>query len=119
VAVVVLLLLGSGFLLWQWVEATSPGNSSTAFTSTIQAGSSKAVVKLATGENITLSGDTTLTMEVGSMVLINRRDTLQLASTERRAIDSSLENVILIPRGGEYIVRLEDGTVVYLNVSST
>lgn len=84
----------------------------------ITAGSSKAIVVLAGGQQIYLDNDTTLNLENQGIHLVSHKDTLDLTTQGGRAVAATGFHVIRIPRGGEYIARLEDGTVVHLNSDS-
>ena len=84
----------------------------------IKVGGSKAVVTLSTGERVALFGDTTVCVNDGLSTMINQQDTLNFMKGDHPVVVDNSYNVIQIPRGGEYIVRLEDGTTVYLNSES-
>lgn len=84
----------------------------------IKVGGSKAVVTLSTGEQLSLFGDTTVCVNDGVATLVNTKDTLNFMKSNYPVVAENSYNVIQIPRGGEYIVRLEDGTTVYLNSES-
>ena len=84
----------------------------------IKVGGSKAVVTLSTGEQLSLFGDTTVCVNDGLATLVNTKDTLNFMKGDHPVVVDNSYNVIQIPRGGEYIVRLEDGTTVYLNSES-
>ena len=77
----------------------------------IKIGGSKAVVTLSSGEQLSLFGDTIVCVNDGL-------DTLNFMKSNHPVVADNSYNVIQIPRGGEYIVRLEDGTTVYLNSES-
>ena len=57
-------------------------------------------------------------MNDGLSTMINQQDTLNFMKNNDVVVAENSYTVIEIPRGGEYIVRLEDGTVVYLNSES-
>ncbi len=84
----------------------------------IKVGGSKAVVTLSTGEQLSLFGDTIVCVNDGLATLVNMKDTLNFMKSNHPVVADNSYNVIQIPRGGEYIVRLEDGTTVYLNSES-
>ena len=84
----------------------------------IKVGGSKAVVTLSTGERVSLFGDTTVCVNDGLSTMINQQDTLNFMKNNDVVVAENSYTVIEIPRGGEYVVRLEDGTVVYLNSES-
>ena len=73
------------------------------------------MVTLSTGERVALFGDTTVCVNDGLSTMINQQDTLNFMKNNDVVVAENSYTVIEIPRGGEYIVRLEDGTVVYLS----
>lgn len=83
----------------------------------IPPGGPKIVVTLPTGETVALHGDTTMMVDKGATQFISEDNTLTLLADSAEAGDAGF-NVVTIPSGGEYTVRLEDGTVVYLNSES-
>lgn len=87
-------------------------------TEQIHAGTSKAIIELANGQQIFLSRDTTLALENQGIQLINTKDTLNIIGTPSMHTGRTEYHVIRIPRGGEYIARLEDGSMVHLNAGS-
>ena len=76
------------------------------------------MVTLSTGEQLSFFGDTTVCVNDGLATLVNTKDTLNFMKSNHPVVADNSYNVIQIPRGGEYIVRLEDGTTVYLNSES-
>lgn len=118
VAAVILFPLMAGGMIW-YMLGTDPG---AAFMpkarQEIKVGSSKVVVTLSSGEKVSLFGDTTMCVNDGLAVMVNQKDTLNFMKNNDAVIADNSFNVIQIPRGGEYIVRLEDGTTVYLNSES-
>lgn len=72
----------------------------------IVAGSTKAFLTLSNGKKVTLNANSQ-----GNMFAINR------ASTSK-VLKKSKMNILATPRGGEFKVTLEDGTVVWLNAAS-
>ena len=116
VAAVLILPLLAGAVMWYMSNAGNPG--SQLAQREIKVGGSKAVVTLSTGERVSLFGDTTLCVNDGLATLVNTKDTLNFMKNNDIVVADNSFNVIQIPRGGEYIVRLEDGTTVYLNSES-
>ncbi len=84
----------------------------------ISVGSSRAIVELATGEQILLKNDTMLDLIEQGVHLTNHKDTLNLAGNLLSEKKREGFHVIRIPRGGEYVARLEDGTVIHLNADT-
>lgn len=114
-AVVVLGMLGSS--LWL-IKKQQEKTSLLEVTEQIHAGTSKAIVELANGQQIFLSRDTTLSLVDRGIHLINTKDTLNIIGTPSMPAGKTEYHVIRIPRGGEYIARLEDGSVIHLNAGS-
>lgn len=84
----------------------------------ITAGSSKAVLILSSGERVILEQRDSLTIRESESMINNRGHVLTYSVSEpvsRPKLDS---NVLNIPRGGEYRLVLEDGTMVWLNSES-
>lgn len=114
-AAVLLLLLGFSTLLYHYlpqdtallVESTLP----------ILPGNRQAVLTLSNGQEIPLGTARKQVKEKGAII---RHDTNNRLAYQ--AEDTSMPatyNSIRIPRGGEYQVRLSDGTVVWLNAETT
>lgn len=81
---------------------------------------SKAVICLAEGERIVIYQDTTFQMNLGNGHMENRRDTISFLSADARDTTySKSRHRIEVPLGGEYVARLEDGTIVHLDAAST
>lgn len=78
----------------------------------------KALVTLSSGEKIAFSSDTTIFAGDALGILQNHKDTLRFVPNNSSSRDNKSRRIIQIPRGAEYIVCLEDGTVVYLNAES-
>lgn len=115
-AIIFPLMLG-GFI-WYMMDSVEKKPGLSLLHQEIKVGGSKAVVTLSTGERVALFGDTTVCVNDGLSTMINQQDTLNFMKNNDVAVAENSYTVIEIPRGGEYIVRLEDGTVVYLNSES-
>lgn len=84
----------------------------------IVAGSSKATLVLADGSRVMLTDVAqrdSLLVEGGSRI-VKQGGSLDYRGAER--IDKLKYNTLQVPRGGNFVVTLDDGTVVYLNAVS-
>lgn len=79
----------------------------------LPSGNAKVIVELADGGQVFLENDTVVNMEGAKLVSL--KDTLSLSGDKEKKTGY---HVIRIPRGGEYILKLDDGTVVYINSAS-
>lgn len=118
VAAAILFPLMVGGMIWYMVGTNGEDSSVSLAHQEIKVGSSKAVVTLSNGEKVAFFGDTTVRMNDGLAVMVNQKDTLNFMRNNDAVVADNSFTVIQIPRGGEYIVRLEDGTTVYLNSES-
>lgn len=118
VAVAIIFPLMLGGFIWYMMGTVEKQSGLPLAHQEIKVGGSKAVVTLSTGEQVALFGDTTVCVNDGLSTMINQRDTLNFMKNNDVVVAENSYTVIEIPRGGEYIVRLEDGTVVYLNSES-
>lgn len=114
VAALVALAVGAGVLLWergrQGVDMPVP-----VAQAVIVPGSPKAVLTLASGEELHLGEGKVAGMD--SCRMRNENHTLEyVAGGEKKEVKKELEyNMLSIPRGGEYRLKLEDGTMVWIN----
>lgn len=102
-----------GGVLWLVKERANEADLQPVTVGQIQAGSSKAIVELAGGEQVYLTKDTVVLLEQRGVQLVNKKDTVKLSGG-----NVGEYHVIRIPKGGEYIARLEDGSIVHLNADS-
>ena len=79
-------------------------------------GTSKAIVELANGDKIVLNNDTTI-QSMGT-VIINRKDTLDIMKGAQPTGNITEYHTVRVPRGGEYVAKLDDGTIIHLNADS-
>ncbi|PKP07509.1 MAG: hypothetical protein CVU10_08230 [Bacteroidetes bacterium HGW-Bacteroidetes-5] len=81
---------------------------------TILPGSSSAVLVLADGEQVMLGKEVKgLARKPENIVIEN--DTIKYTKSAKREREY---NTIIVPRGGEYVIQLSDGTKVWLNAES-
>jgi hypothetical protein len=87
----------------------------------IKPGSKHATLILHTGKEIDLK-DKSFNLKISENLAIdNHQNTLtyQFDKSKMNGLASNLENVLIVPRGGEYKLVLSDGTVITLNSEST
>ena len=118
VAAAIIFPLMVGGMIWLMSDSKQGDSSTLLAHEEIKVGSSKAVVTLSNGEKVALFGDTTVRVNDGLAMMVNQKDTLNFMRNNEAVVAENSFTVIQIPRGGEYIVRLEDGTTVYLNSES-
>ena len=118
VAAAIIFPLMVGGMIWLMSDSKQGDSSTLLAHEEIKVGSSKAVVTLSNGEKVALFGDTTVRVNDGLAVMVHQKDTLNFMRNHEAVVADNSFTVIQIPRGGEYIVRLEDGTTVYLNSES-
>ena len=115
VAAVVLIFLGVGFYYMMRKDISKQAPLLTE--EKILPGKSMAILELAGGRKIVLNNDTVFRLEAAGSVMVNRRDTLDISGESVQ--NSIIEyHTIRIPRGGEYVAKLSEGTVVCLNAES-
>lgn len=114
----VLIPVCCGLAVWEFLGKSDDGH--LMVNNEVHAGTSRAVIELAGGEQIYLQNDTVLNLEKEGLQLVNMKDTLHLTGIQREGMDKGKGrfHVIRIPRGGEYIACLEDGSMVHLNSES-
>ena len=102
--------------LWKLVYEVEQVPVVTSSVSQIQPGCSRAVLVLDDGRTVFLKEEEegVISEDKGIMVTVER-DRLVYTSSEGKNVDELRFNELEIPRGGEYKVRLADGTLVYLN----
>ena len=84
--------------------------------SQIQPGCSRAVLVLDDGRKVFLKEeDERVISEDKGITVTGEKDRLVYTSSEGKNVDEIRFNELEVPRGGEYKVRLADGTLVYLN----
>lgn len=114
VAVAALLLLAVGFSLRQLMNRTEVAP---VLVENILPGSDKAILILANGEKMKLENSDSLQVDLGAgNQLVNKDNQLVYQGEETGELQY---NELQIPRGGEYQVKLADGTVVRLNSGSS
>ena len=117
VAASVILLVGIGLY---WGFNKRPKVKQVEMVAHVEMGGAKAILVTSRGDEIVLQDSSVQLITLGGgMVAKNDGSQVSYKENEGTGKDDVLEyNTIRVPRGGEYIVRLEDGTTVYLNSES-
>ena len=118
VAAAVLFMLSAG--VWLYYNKTS--SPASLYKNDVLAGGNKAYLTLSNGTRILLTGAPAGTLAKQSGIEITKTSDGQVVYTvtSQQKIGTSTEyNTIETPRGGQYQVRLPDGTNVWLNASSS
>jgi ferric-dicitrate binding protein FerR (iron transport regulator) len=123
-AAAVAVLLAGGWLLWSGKKAgtrAQPSASLAAQALPVQPGGNKAVLTLAGGKNIVLddASDGTVATQGGSHVVKMAAGVLAYAAGSKGDLRQVIYNTLATPRGGQYQLRLPDGTRVWLNSASS
>lgn len=115
-AAIVLLLLGIGMAAW-WMRE-KPAEEFVQ-TEQIRPGVPKALLVLADGKQVELQGNDVgeRRWDCGGTVITDDAGGLRY-NTGKTDTFAVARHSLIIPKGGEYIMTLEDGTVVYLNSES-
>lgn len=114
-AAIMLLGFGTAIYLLRFQENTIPQPAN--LTENIMPGKKQATLTLSTGEQIILSDTNTLihTQEQGVTINNNRH---MLEYNQSATTSPLIYNTVDIPRGGEYILVLADGSKIWLNSES-
>lgn len=116
VAAGILLLLGSGiyYLLKVHLPEKELSLAGAAIENT---GSNRAVLTLGCGDRVLLNDSTRVVLMNGAVKIEEEGTEVSYANGEAMSAGVSV-NILTTPRGGEYNIRLEDGTLVWLNADS-
>ena len=116
-AAVIALILGSGILLY--TRSDRFGKETESLVQEVVPGKSQAVLILSTGEKVALTtASHELCEEDGTAIQIDSGGRVRYKVGNNRPEQPALFNRIVIPRGGEYAMQLEDGTQVWLNAAT-
>lgn len=117
IAAILLLILGSGLCLYLLRSPEQTEALSLAET-TIHPGSSQAILHLSSGQSIPVhTTSRQLQEEDGTIIRISDQGSLNYSQAANET-GSDLINRLEIPRGGEFKIRLADGTEIWLNAES-
>ncbi|WP_409142202.1 FecR family protein [Pedobacter helvus] len=116
-----LLILGAGVFFYTKRDLVKPGTELAAVQD-VAPGSNKAFLTLADGRRIELTGAGNGQLATqGGLVLSKTADgqlVYEVKNDDGAAEDVMLSNTVETPRGGQYQVKLPDGTRVWLNAAS-
>lgn len=113
-AALLMVMLGIGLMLYLNKNETSES-----IVATIEPGRNKAVLTLSNGKTIMLgdSTNTTITLEDGKTLITDNGELV--FQPDGQAHISPSQHMLTTPKGGQYTLRLSDGSKVALNVEST
>lgn len=115
-ASVLVILALAAFFIWQQNQGSVPpatGNN-IAVSNDPLPGSDKAILTLANGKKLVLDSTAPASIEDGKIRIEEGMITYQVAATEVPS-----QNLLTVPRGGQYKLVLPDGTKVWLNSESS
>ena len=120
-AAAILLLCSSviGYFLWHQRHLPQAAEK---YTYKVPPGTDKAILTLANGKKMILSGNQAGKLAEQGGVTVNRTvdgKVLYTASQKQEPIVATLYNTLNTPRGGQYSLVLSDGTKVWLNAASS
>lgn len=121
-AAIFLLPLLAGMLTWHFTRETeqNPAIPVVAQSVHITPGESKAILTLGDGTVVDLDAETQTELKESGIQINVKKEELAYDKKEAEAItEEVVYNKIEIPRGGEYKLRLSDGSLVHLNSMSS
>lgn len=116
-AAILVLALGIGLLAYSLLRSsdTQPEVRQMAG---VKPGEMKAILKMADGREVTLTGQKAQLRESNGAVISVDSSGMRYVRPTAKMEDAGIENSISIPRGGEYMLILSDGTKIWLNADS-
>ena len=115
VAASVLIIIGiASFFIWQKNNQTGKQINTAVVINDALPGKDKAILTLAGGKKIILDSTAPASIEEGKIII---KDGIISYETEPSEIPT--DNLLTIPRGGQYTLVLPDGTKVWLNAESS
>lgn len=116
VAAAVVLVFGVSMALWQTGQLETRGDSVPV--QVAEVGRSKAVLILSTGERMVLGHGTMDSIQEAGMEIWQGDDQINYIPRRDTEGEAVVYNELVVPAGGEYRLRLADGTRVYMNAAS-
>lgn len=118
-AILIIPLTIAGILIFNYKDNSLHIGSVVAESIPIKSGTQKARLVLASGNTIDLQGSNSIpSNSLPGVNISNINNNLSLKSLQNNDVPIT-PNTIVVPRGGEYSITLEDGTKVWLNSEST
>lgn len=120
-AAVLLIFFSVGILLFRDGKSTNKGHVD--YAELIQPGGNKAILTLSNGTKVVLDGKSNADIAEQNGIKIKKKEDglleyVQLSSPVTDNQFSTIFNTIETPKGGQYRIVLNDGTVVWLNAAS-
>lgn len=116
-AAILVLALGIGLLAYSLLR-TSDTQPEVRQIADVKPGEMKAILKMADGREVTLTGQKAQLRESNGAVISVDSSGMRYVRQAAKTDDAGIENSISIPRGGEYMLTLSDGTKIWLNADS-
>lgn len=120
VAASIVIAMGLGIALLKYSNAPEPAKQVRIVTQ-IEPGVDKATLILANGRKVLLedSGKNLISKEANVTILKDQDNTLTYQSHNQESLSQEqIFNTLITPRGGQYALKLSDGTKVWLNADS-
>lgn len=116
-AAVALVVIGSTTAIW--VNNTKPATVPVAAIEEVLPGSTKAKLVLPNGETLSLDESSDTAFMQGQAVQVQQHQGNLAYEQLTGETDEVIYHKLITPKGGEFKVRLEDGTLVWLNAASS
>jgi ferric-dicitrate binding protein FerR (iron transport regulator) len=113
IAAIVLPLITLGTITWYLLTMMDGSEHQIAEQVRLQTGGSKAILELPNGQTVNLGGDKTEQILVDNIKIAS--DSVNLLSYSKQLEITSQFNTLIVPKGGEYQLKLADGTHIWLN----
>ncbi len=118
VAAILVVLFGVG-ILWMKSETENVNVVENKTDTLIVPGKSQAFLYLSTGESVLLAkGKREMREDHGVSIMVNADGEIRYDASKKNNATASVFNRLVVPRGGEYVVTLEDGTKVWLDAGT-
>ena len=105
-------------LQWKQIEVVLPKTSMIAKQENILPAEMKAILVRADGEQVVLGKEHRNLEEIGNVLIAADSTGLEYNRLKQTTTDSAVFNLLIVPRGGLYLLVLSDGTRVWMNSDS-